>query len=143
MTEPGPVEAYFSPVIRELAPYEPPEWEGLARRAGLDVAQLVRLDANENPYPLSPRAVEALARFDGYGFYPDYRALEQAVARYAGVGPENVVLGNGGGETEQGPAPPQESPATRSSPAAVSPLRSADRWPPRRRCGRPPAYRCG
>lgn len=41
-----------------------------------------------------------------------------------------IVLGNGGGETEQGPAAPQESPATRSSPAAVSPLRSADRLPP-------------
>jgi histidinol-phosphate aminotransferase len=93
-----PVESYFSPIIRDLAPYEPPDWEGLARRAGLEVAQLVRLDANENPYPLSPRAVEALARFEGYGFYPDYRALEQAVAAYAGVSPESVALGNGGDE---------------------------------------------
>ena len=98
MDQRGSIESLFSPVVRELAPYEPPDWEGLARRAGLDVAQLVRLDANENPYPLSPRAVEALARFDGYGFYPDYRALEQAVARYAGASPENVVLGNGGDE---------------------------------------------
>ena len=79
------IESFFSPAVRELASYEPPDWEGLARRAGLDVAQLVRLDANENPYPLSPRAVEALARFDGYGYYPDYRPLEEAVARYAGV----------------------------------------------------------
>ena len=98
MDQPESIESYFSPAVRELAPYEPPDWEGLARRAGLDVARLVRLDANENPYPLSPRAVEALARFDGYGFYPDYRELEGAVARYAGVGPENVVLGNGGDE---------------------------------------------
>jgi histidinol-phosphate aminotransferase len=93
-----PIESFFSPVLQELAPYEPPGWEGLARSAGLEVSQLVRLDANENPYPLSPRAVEALARFEGYGFYPDYGALEQAVARYAGVSPENVVLGNGGDE---------------------------------------------
>lgn len=98
MALPDSIESYFSPAVRELAPYEPPDWEGLARRAGLDVARLVRLDANESPYPLSPRAVEALARFDSYGFYPDYRELEGAVARYAGVGPENVVLGSGGDE---------------------------------------------
>lgn len=98
MAQPDSIESYFAPAVRELAPYEPPDWEGLAWRAGLDVARLVRLDANESPYPLSPRAVEALARFDGYGYYPDYRELEGAVARYAGVGPENVVLGNGGDE---------------------------------------------
>ncbi len=98
MDNPEPIETFFSPAVRELAPYEPPDWEGLARRAGLEVDQLLRLDANENPYPLSPRAVAAVARFDGYSFYPDYKALEQAVARYAGVSSENVVLGNGGDE---------------------------------------------
>jgi len=98
LEQPDSIESYFSPVVGDLAPYEPPDWEGLARRAGLDVDQLVRLDANENPYPLSPLTVEALARFNGYGLYPDYRELEQAVARYAGVGPESVVLGNGGDE---------------------------------------------
>ena len=70
----------------------------LAARAGVPPDRLIRLDANENPYGPSPRVAEALARFDGYGFYPNYRALTAAVARYAGVAPENVVLGNGGDE---------------------------------------------
>jgi histidinol-phosphate aminotransferase len=81
-----------------LKAYEPPDWGGLAQRTGKSVDQIVRLDANENPYPPSPRAIEALARFEEYGYYPDYRALTQAVARYAGVEEQNIVLGNGGDE---------------------------------------------
>lgn len=93
------VEALFSAHIGELEPYEPPDWEGMAARAGIQPHQLVRLDANESPYDPPPRVAQALARFDGYGLYPDYRALEAAVARYAGVEPEQIVLGNGGDES--------------------------------------------
>jgi histidinol-phosphate aminotransferase len=84
--------------VRELDAYEPPDWQALAARAGLPPERLVRLDANENPYGPSPRVAGALARFDGYGFYPDYGALTAAVARYAGAEPHNIVLGNGGDE---------------------------------------------
>jgi histidinol-phosphate aminotransferase len=92
------VHSLIQPHIRSLEPYEAPDWEALAARAGMPPARLIRLDANENPYGASPRVAEALARFDGYGFYPDYRALTETLAHYAGVAPENVVLGNGGDE---------------------------------------------
>jgi histidinol-phosphate aminotransferase len=92
------VESLICDHIHELELYEPPDWEALAARAGLSPGQLIRLDANENPYGPSPRATAALARFGGYGFYPDYRALAAAVARYAGVPAGSVVLGNGGDE---------------------------------------------
>ncbi len=92
------VESLISPHVQGLEPYQPPDWEAMAALAGVAPDQLVRLDANENPYGPSPRAAEALARFQGYGYYPDYRALQDAVARYAGVEPENVVLGSGGDE---------------------------------------------
>jgi histidinol-phosphate aminotransferase len=92
------IELLICSHVKELEPYEPPDWEALAARAGVPPDRLIRLDANENPYGPSPRVAEALARFDGYGFYPNYRALTAAVARYAGVAPENVVLGNGGDE---------------------------------------------
>jgi len=92
------VASLFSPHIEGLEAYEPPDWEALAARAGVSADQLIRLDANENPYGPTPRAVEALGRFEGYGFYADYRALVEAVARYAGVPAESVVLGNGGDE---------------------------------------------
>ena len=92
------VQALICPHVKKVEPYEPPDWEALAARAGVPPDQLIRLDANENPYGLSPRAAETLARFDGYGSYPDYRALTSAVARYVGVAPANIVLGNGGDE---------------------------------------------
>lgn len=92
------VESLMRRHVAALEAYEPPDWEALAARAGLPPERLIRLDANENPYGPTPRAREALARFDGYGFYPDYRALTGALARYAGASPENVVLGNGGDE---------------------------------------------
>jgi histidinol-phosphate aminotransferase len=40
----------------------------------------------------------ALSRYGGHGFYPEYRALVQAIAGYAGVAAENIILGNGGDE---------------------------------------------
>ena len=92
------VASLFSPHIEGLEAYEPPNLEALATRAGVSADQLIRLDANENPYGPTPRAVEALGRFEGYGFYADYRALAEALARYAGVSAEKVVLGNGGDE---------------------------------------------
>ncbi len=92
------IESMISPHVQGLEPYQPPDWMEMATGAGVAPDQLVRLDANENPYGPSPRTIEALACFQGYGYYPDYRALQGAVARYAGVEPENVVLGSGGDE---------------------------------------------
>lgn len=63
-----------------------------------EVEQLIRLDANENPYGPSPRVTRALAEFADYHLYPDYRPLREAVARYAGVSAQQVVLGNGSDE---------------------------------------------
>jgi histidinol-phosphate aminotransferase len=92
------IESLFCDHITGLEAYEPPDWEALAAGSGLPADQLVRLDANENPFGPSPRVAEALFSFDGYEYYPDYQALTAAVARYAGVEPECIVLGNGGDE---------------------------------------------
>ncbi|MFQ6100955.1 MAG: histidinol-phosphate transaminase [Anaerolineae bacterium] len=86
------------PYLETLEPYEPPDLEAAAARSGLRVEQLIRLDANENPFGPSPRAAQALADFDEYHFHPDYRLPKEAVARYAGVTPEQVVLSNGADE---------------------------------------------
>ena len=86
------------PCLKTIKPYEPPDLEAAAARSGLRVEQLIRLDANENPFGPSPPVAQALAGYPDYGFYPDYRPLQQAVACYAGVTPEQVVLGNGADE---------------------------------------------
>jgi histidinol-phosphate aminotransferase/imidazoleglycerol-phosphate dehydratase/histidinol-phosphatase len=72
--------------------------EEVARLAGVDVSQVLRFDQNTPPLPLRstrPGTIAgALARVSGYpteGYWP----LRTAIADYAGVEPENVVLGAG------------------------------------------------
>jgi len=82
----------------KIESYDAPSTEEIARRTGLDVAEIIRFDGNTSPHLLpSTRAdalAEELARINTYphGGYP---RLEQAIADYAGVSPENIVLGAG------------------------------------------------
>lgn len=83
----------------EFAPYAwAPSTKELAARAGLDPVEIVRFDGNVPPVPLvssRPGAVAAaLAEVNTYP-HGGYTALEAAIARYAGVEPENIVLGAG------------------------------------------------
>ena len=94
------------PYVKKLEPYQPPDLEAAADRAGVEKDALIRLIANENLFGPSPRVAEALAGFDGYHVHPDYGSLREAVARYAAVTPgqalpepaERVVLSNGADE---------------------------------------------
>jgi histidinol-phosphate aminotransferase len=86
------------PYISRIKPYEPPDIEAAAKRAGVEKEGLIRLIANENPFGPSPRVAGALADFDEYQFHPDYGPLIEAVARYAGVTADQVVLSNGADE---------------------------------------------
>jgi len=81
--------------------YEPVEpIDVVARRLGLPEDQIAKLDGNENPYGPSPKVLAALASYAYYHIYPDpaQRRVREAVARYAGVSPEQVILGNGSDE---------------------------------------------
>ena len=89
--------------MRPLGPgFRPYEWapstEELARRAGLAPVELLRFDGNVPPLPLPssrPATVAgALARVNEYA-HGGHRELIAAIAAYAGVGIENVVLGAG------------------------------------------------
>jgi histidinol-phosphate aminotransferase len=78
--------------------YDAPSTEEIARRVGLPVEEIVRFDGNTSPNALPSTRGEALteelARVHTYphGGYPQ---LERAIAAYAGVAPENIVLGAG------------------------------------------------
>jgi histidinol-phosphate aminotransferase len=82
----------------EVVSYDAPSTEEIARRTGLPVSEIVRFDGNTSPHLLPSSSAETvteeLARIHTYphGGYP---RLEEAIARYAGVSPENVVLGAG------------------------------------------------
>jgi histidinol-phosphate/aromatic aminotransferase/cobyric acid decarboxylase-like protein/imidazoleglycerol phosphate dehydratase HisB len=75
-----------------------PSTEELARRAGLDRSQIVRFDGNVPAWPppsARPATVAgALAEVNVYA-HGGLPQLVRAIADYAGVGPENVVLGAG------------------------------------------------
>jgi len=75
-----------------------PSTEELARRTGLEPFEIVRFDGNVPAQPhrsARPGAVAgALAEVNAYAHGGHYRLLA-AVADYAGVEPENVVLGAG------------------------------------------------
>ena len=83
------------PYLETIEPYEPPDLARAAARCGLKVEQLIRLNSNENQFGPSSQVAQTLANYPEYAFYPSYRTLRQAVARYAGVTPARVVLDNG------------------------------------------------
>ena len=58
---------------------------------------VVRLDWNESPYPLSPKAQDVLVNFTRGNRYPDYRQapLREALGEYVGFDPERIVPGAG------------------------------------------------
>lgn len=85
---------FWSPFVKDLVPYVPGEQPKLER--------LVKLNTNENPYGPSPRALAAMQAElgDALRLYPDPNSdrLKQAVARYYGLTPEQVFVGNGSDE---------------------------------------------
>jgi histidinol-phosphate aminotransferase len=87
--------------VAELAEYSGPEDAfQLAKRLGLSVDRIVKLDGNENPYGPSPLVRSALSSFDGYHFYPDAEQTElrEWIGEYVGIQPDYVMAGNGADE---------------------------------------------
>lgn len=77
--------------LRKIKPYVPGEQS--------TEKDIVKINANENPYPPSPEAVKAIKEFntESLRFYPSANAtpLKETIADYYGVKVENVFLGNG------------------------------------------------
>ncbi|CAN7184280.1 histidinol-phosphate transaminase [Pararhizobium sp. LjRoot235] len=85
---------FWSPIVGALKPYAAGEQPR--------IANLVKLNTNENPYGPSPRAIAAMqaAVADTLKLYPDPSALalREAIARTYGVSPDEVFVGNGSDE---------------------------------------------
>ncbi|MCS7057171.1 MAG: histidinol-phosphate transaminase [Thermoflexales bacterium] len=95
------IESLINPHLRAMQPYMPiVPFEVLSRRLGRRPEDIVKLDANENPYGPSPRALEALARADCLHIYPDpdQTALREAIGDYIGVSPDHILCGAGADE---------------------------------------------
>ena len=85
---------FWSDVVKGLTPYVPGQQPKLAN--------LVKLNTNENPYGPSPRALAAIREATGESLklYPDPNAeqLKLAIGKYHGIDARNVFVGNGSDE---------------------------------------------
>jgi histidinol-phosphate aminotransferase len=89
------------PHLGSLPPYAPIEpFEVLSERIGRDPSQIIKLDANENPYGTLPVVREALGRLDFPHIYPDpeSRALRKSLAAFSGVSEDQLLAGSGADE---------------------------------------------
>ena len=81
----------FLDKLRKIDPYVPGEQP--------QTADIIKLNANENPYPPAPGVQEVLRTFDAssLALYPDAsgKRLKTALAERFGVKPSQVFLGNG------------------------------------------------
>jgi len=85
---------FWSAVVHGLTPYVPGEQPKLAN--------LVKLNTNENPYGPSPKVIEAVRAeaADTLRLYPDPNSdrLRAGIAAYHGVPADQVFVGNGSDE---------------------------------------------
>ncbi|MDH5560465.1 MAG: histidinol-phosphate transaminase [Deltaproteobacteria bacterium] len=91
----------FSPMLENMSPYSPIEPpDKIAKRLGLSIERIVKLDANENPFGTSAFVKEALAKQDYYAHYPDpaQSELREIISSYTGIKPSQIVGGTGSDE---------------------------------------------
>lgn len=88
---------FWSPIVSQLSPYVPGEQP--------KIQGLIKLNTNENPYPPSPRAIEAISavladRGSALRLYPDPQslALRTAAGQRYGLEAGQVFAGNGSDE---------------------------------------------
>ncbi|KKB64028.1 histidinol-phosphate aminotransferase [Robbsia andropogonis] len=88
------MDQYWTPLARSLDPYVPGEQP--------KIANLIKLNTNENPYPPSPHVLEAIRQASDarLRLYPDPDAskLKAGIAARFNVTPAHVFVGNGSDE---------------------------------------------
>ncbi|MCY3742410.1 MAG: histidinol-phosphate transaminase [Candidatus Poribacteria bacterium] len=92
---------FIRPDIADMAPYTPiVPFDVLSQRLGIPAGDIIKLDANENPYGPSARVYQALANETYYHIYPDpdSSSLRQALSQYIGVDATHIVAGHGADE---------------------------------------------
>jgi len=87
--------------ILEMPPYEPIfPLDVLSAELGISIDDLVKLDANENPYGPLPVVKQALADYETMHIYPDpeSRRIRKIMAEHHGISENNIVIGAGADE---------------------------------------------
>ncbi len=96
------VETLVRSTIVGMKPYTPIlPYEVVSEQLGRPSEQIIKLDANENPYDPSPKALEALrALSQTVAIYPDpeARKLRAMLSEYVGVDMAHILVGAGADE---------------------------------------------
>lgn len=96
------VERLMRPEILRMTPYVPIKpFHVLSAELGIPIEKITKLDANENPYGLSPNAIQAIAAAQAdIPIYPDPDSgdLRARLAAHLGVEADQVVVGAGADE---------------------------------------------
>lgn len=89
------------PDIQDMETYTPiVPFDVLSDQLGIPEGEIIKLDANENPYGPSPLVRHALAENPYLHIYPDpeSRELRQCLSEYTQVPPEHLMVGHGSDE---------------------------------------------
>lgn len=81
--------------LKKLSPYTPIEpFEVISKKLGRKPEEIVKLDANENPYGPPPEVLESLGSMQFPNIYPDpeSRALRHALSSWLNVPAENLLV---------------------------------------------------
>ena len=87
--------------IRDMEAYQPVyPFEVVAQQLGRDPAEIVKLNANENPYGPDPAVLSALSDLEYTHIYPDpeSNALREVLAKQLKVPMESLMVGAGADE---------------------------------------------
>jgi len=98
MTEEGGIEKLIRADLVDFGGYAASKApETLAGKVEVPVEDIIKLDANENPYGCSPRVNQALATYRDINIYPDsgQEELRKQLQQYTGVGMEHIVASGG------------------------------------------------
>ncbi|XP_022932612.1 histidinol-phosphate aminotransferase, chloroplastic-like [Cucurbita moschata] len=94
-------DSFIRPHLRKLSPYQPIlPFEVLSTRLGRKPEDIIKLDANENPYGPPPEVLEALGTLKFPYVYPDpeSRQLRAALAIDSGLESDYILVGCGADE---------------------------------------------
>ena len=95
------LQSLLQPTIADIEEYKPIQpFEVLSERLGIPANQIIKLDANENPYGPLPAVAEALAEYPYYHIYPDPQQTElrKALSTFVGVPADNIITTHGADE---------------------------------------------
>lgn len=92
---------FVRPDIAAMSPYTPiVPFEVLSAKVGMAPSDIVKLDANENPYGPSPKALAAIQTGEFFHIYPDPEstALREALSKFTQTPVSRLITGMGADE---------------------------------------------